>query len=250
MISIKVNGKILNDIDLIIFDKDGTLFQLYPYCSRMVMERTDAICSTIGNYDPSLRNWMIERMGVDLKNHRIFPEGPIGVFSKYYAQDMIYTELKNLGYEIDLDAVHQAFMRADDRINNPSYLKETMVPVNGMIDFVKGINGKCKLAIFSNDMTGRLHIILNLFGIDTYFNYVLGGDMIKLHKPDPMGVIKIMGDLGIKSENTALIGDSKLDIESGKRAKCKYLITMLSDISYIKCSSEIVIRDFGELQIR
>jgi phosphoglycolate phosphatase len=249
MIDIKINGKILSNIELIIFDKDGTLFQLYPYCSRMVMERTDAICSILSIQDKDMRGWLIAKMGIDERNHRIFHDGPIGVYSKYYAQDMIYKELNDYGYEVDRETVQRAFAVADDRINDRTYLTETLVPVDGMIDFIKQINGRCKCAIFSNDMTERLKTSLSLFSIQDYFDFILGGDMITLRKPDPAGAIEIMNKLGVLPENTALIGDSLLDIESGERAKCKYLITMISDITKLQSSTENCVSNFRELTI-
>ena len=57
----------------------------------------------------------------------------------------------------------------------------------------------------------------------------------------------IMEELEIAPEKTAFIGDSVLDIECGKRAKCKYLLSVLSDISdlkFLKSNSNQLIKDF------
>ncbi len=143
MISIKIKELCLKNIDLIIFDKDGTLFQLYPYCSRMAIERTEAICHTLNNTDTTLREQLILKMGVDLKNHRICPKGPIGVYSKYYAQDMLYDELNALGYPISHEALSQSFSSADRRINEIDYMQEALVPVDGMLDFISSLKDRC-----------------------------------------------------------------------------------------------------------
>ena len=39
MIKLEINGATLENIGLIIFDKDGTLFELYPYWSKVAMRR-------------------------------------------------------------------------------------------------------------------------------------------------------------------------------------------------------------------
>lgn len=253
MINLQINESIYEDIDLIIFDKDGTLFQLYPYCSKMVFERTNAICNALQNHDKILEDWLILTMGVDLKNHRIFPEGPIGVYSKYYAQDMLFEKMNAKGYNISREMLKTAFETADDNINKIEYLKEALVPVPGMIDFIEDIGSKCNCAIYSNDMTRRLNDTLELFSIDKYFDCILGSDMVEKHKPDPMGVLKIMDELGIEPEKTAFVGDSVLDIECGKRARCKYLISVISDISdlkFLKSNSNVLIKDFTKLKIK
>ena len=153
MLDLSINRDKFEDIDLMIFDKDGTLFQLYPYCSKMVFERTNAICNVINDHNPQIKYWLIKTMGVDLKNQKIFLEGPIGVYSKYYAMDLIYKKMKKNGYSINKEMIQKAYNIADERINTIDYLKNALVPVKGMIDFIKNVNNECKCAIFSNDIT-------------------------------------------------------------------------------------------------
>ncbi len=253
MINLQINSNTYKNIDLIIFDKDGTLFQLYPYCSKMVFERTNAICNELENHDKNLQDWLILTMGVDMKNHRIFPEGPIGVYSKYYAQDMLFEKMNSKGYSISKKELETAFETADKNINRIEYLKDALVPVPGMIDFIEDIGDKCNCAIYSNDMTQRLNDTLKLFDINKYFDWVLGSDLVGKHKPDPMGVLKIMEELKIAPEKTAFVGDSVLDIECGKRAECKYLLSVISDISdlkFLQKNSDQIIKNFLEIEIK
>lgn len=252
MVNLEIKDNCYENIDLIILDKDGTLFQLYPYCSKMVFERTKAICNILNNQDKKLENWLISIMGVDLENQKIFQNGPIGVFSKYYAQDMLFEKINQEGYDITRETLKKAFETADVNINHIEYLKDALEPVHGMTNFIKSSGEKCKLAIYSNDMTPRLNDTLELFNLDKYFDCVVGSDMITKHKPDPMGVLKIMEKLEISPENTAFIGDSNLDIECGKRADCKYLISILSDISdqiFLKKYSNELLNDFTEIKV-
>lgn len=251
MVDVEVNGKTLAGIELVIFDKDGTLFQLYPYCSKMALERTDALCRALHEDDAALKEWLVRLMGVDRQADRIFPKGPIGVYSKYYAQEMLFNELNARGHAVDRETVRRAFADADGHISDVGYLKNALVPVDGMLDFVKSMSSRCRCAIFSNDMTARLNDTLELFGIRECFSYVLGGDQVERQKPDPMGALAIMGRLGISPEHTLLIGDSALDIESGKRARCKYLVSIISDISdmgYLK-DNALVVSSFREIKL-
>ncbi|BDZ68847.1 HAD family hydrolase [Methanobacterium ferruginis] len=252
MVNLTIGNKVLKDIELMIFDKDGTLFELYPYCSKMVFQRTRAVMNVMKNQDIVLENWLINEMGVDLKNEKIYPQGPIGVYSKYYAIDMLFEKINANGYHITKDRLKNAFGEADININHQNYLKEALVPVHGMIEFIKRSNDKSKCAIFSNDMTQRLKDTLDIFNIGAYFDCVLGGDLVKKHKPDPMGVLQIMECLNVSPEKTAFFGDSTLDIESAKRANCKYRIGVLSDISdidFLKRNSNAMITDFSQISV-
>ena len=63
---------------LVIFDKDGTLIELYPYWSQMVALRARIICETLGlgtEHEPGLR-WAL---GVDEKAGRLRQDGPVGL---------------------------------------------------------------------------------------------------------------------------------------------------------------------------
>jgi phosphoglycolate phosphatase-like HAD superfamily hydrolase len=44
MVALSVNSKIIQDVGLVIFDKDGTLIELYHYWSQMVALRARLIC--------------------------------------------------------------------------------------------------------------------------------------------------------------------------------------------------------------
>jgi phosphoglycolate phosphatase len=250
LIDLSIKDVDYRDIDLLIFDKDGTLFQLYPYCSKMVFQRTSTILKVMDNDDQDFKDWLIKIMGVNLKEKKIYPNGPIGVYSKYYAQNMLYEKINENGHEISREMLKKAFTEADDDINKINYLKKALVPVEGMVEFINKVQGHCKCAIYSNDMTQRLKDTLDIFGIGNCFDYVLGGDLIDKHKPDPMGLIKIMDELKVKPASTAFFGDSALDIEAGKRAECKYLVGVLSDISdfkFLKSNSDVLINDFTQI---
>ncbi len=252
MIDLKIGDEVLTDIDLLIFDKDGTLFELYPYWSTVAVKRAELICNSLGNEDASMVEQIALIMGADLKNKRMNPKGPIGIYNRTYIQNLIYDELKSRGYAIEREMILSAFNQTDAYIKGTDILSHSLVPVCGLIEFLRAINGRCKCAIFSYDFTNNLKSIVEMFNIDGSFNLLLGGDLIKHPKPDPWGAIKIMNDLHVLPENTALIGDSPFDIESGKGAGCLYLITVASDISdlaVLRPLSNAVVKDFTGITI-
>jgi phosphoglycolate phosphatase len=252
MIDLEINGAILEKIKLIIFDKDGTLFELYPYWSKVAMRRGEDICKGLDVVEEGLAEWIALQMGVDVRSQRMNPEGPTGICDRQYIQNLLYNKLQNRGYSIEKGIIQSAFREADEYISNKNMLKDSFVPVKGLRNFLKKINGRCKGAMFSYDLTDKLELIARLFRISDNFDMFLGGDRIVHPKPDPWGATKIMSDLHISPENTALIGDSIFDIESGRRANCNYLITILSEISNserLKPMSNAVLNDFTEISV-
>jgi phosphoglycolate phosphatase len=252
MIDLEINGATLENIELIIFDKDGTLFELYPYWSKLAVRRGENICKGLDVVEEGLAEWIALQMGVDIRSQRMNPKGPTGIYDRQYIQNLLYNKLKDRGYQIERDIIQSAFKEADEYISNENILKDSFVPVKGLCSFLDDIKGRCKGAMFSYDLTDKLELIARFLGISDNFDMFLGGDKIIHPKPDPWGAIKIMSDLHVAPENTALMGDSIFDLESGRRANCNYLITILSEISnseLLKPVSNAVLNDFTEISV-
>jgi phosphoglycolate phosphatase len=252
VINLEVNGAQLDNIELIIFDKDGTLFELYSYFSTLAMARGKNLCRRLDIVENSLPEWIALQMGVDIQNQRMSPGGPLGVYNREYIQNLLHDQLKAKGYSVERDAIQSAFEDTDRYMCHEDVLKRSHVPVRGSHDFLKSIDGRCKGALFSYDLTDRLELITRMFEVRGNFDMFLGGDRIIHSKPDPWGAVKIMSDLQVSPQNTALIGDSIFDIECGRRANCSYLITMLSEISNPALSKQMscaVLNDFTEIRV-
>ena len=60
-------------------------------------------------------------------------------------------------------------------------------------------------------------ILKSLDGLE-YFQEIIGGDSLKTKKPNPEGLILILKKLHVSPDKTVLVGDSPVDIETGRRA--------------------------------
>jgi phosphoglycolate phosphatase len=250
MIDLEINGTILKGIDLIIFDKDGTLFELFPYWTVVARKRAENICRAMHVSDESLVDWIALLMGVDNRKKTMNPKGPIGINNRPYIENLVFEELQKKGYTVDPPMITTAFRETDVYISQDQILRHALVPVRGLVEFLSAISPHCRSSIFSYDQTVNLEHITRLMQIDGYFSQLLGGDQLRHPKPDPWGAVKIMDDLHVSPAHTLLIGDSIHDIESGKNAGCRYLITRRSDISdlaKLKPLSDFIIEDYTSI---
>ena len=55
-------------------------------------------------------------------------------------------------------------------------------------------------------------------GIDHFFDYLLGGDVLSTRKPDPAPLLHVCKQLQIAPERTLMIGDSRNDIDAARAA--------------------------------
>ena len=75
-----------------------------------------------------------------------------------------------------------------------------------------------KQAICSNKPEIFVRKILESLDGLQHFQAIIGGDSVKTKKPHPEGLDLILKKLKVSPDETVLIGDSPVDIETGKRA--------------------------------
>jgi phosphoglycolate phosphatase len=80
-------------------------------------------------------------------------------------------------------------------------------------------NGAARtMAVLSNKPVIPSRAIVDALGLGSYFAQVYGGNSFATKKPDPEGARKLMKESGVSPEQTAIVGDSHTDIETGQNA--------------------------------
>ena len=114
MIDLSINSNVIPDVDLVIFDKDGTLIELYHYWSQMVALRARLICEALElgtEHEAGLR-WAL---GVDEKAGRLRPEGPVGLKKREIViKAAVRIICDGIGYRDTQRLCEEAFERADE----------------------------------------------------------------------------------------------------------------------------------------
>lgn len=75
-----------------------------------------------------------------------------------------------------------------------------------------------KMAVLSNKPVGPSRAIVEALGLGPYFFQVYGGNSFHTKKPDPAGVDALLEEAGAKREETVIIGDSNIDVLTGRNA--------------------------------
>lgn len=257
MVSLKINGQTLKDIELIIFDKDGTLFGLHPYWSVIANKRAEIICKYAGiDFDSNHRDRIAYIMGVDNKNKCMRPDSMMGINKRYELENELFRQLNEEGIEISLPDIKESFINTDEFmdnnfINNYDECSQTIIPIPGVIEFLTAINKRCKCAVLSFDRTRNIDKCLKMSGIDKHFSIIIGGDMLYKPKPDPEGAIIIMKHMDVHPSNTLMIGDTINDILCGQNSLCRCIAreSELSQMALINATRAITIKNFTEIEV-
>ncbi len=250
MTTLKINNVIFNNINLIIFDKDGTLFELYPYWKVIANKRAELICDKIKPDDYNDCVYKIAFvMGIDNKNKCMKPESPIGIHTRPFIQDLVYNKLINDRFTLVKDDVVSAFNETDTFMSTDNNTKSALVMVDGLEMFLDKVTANnCKCAIISHDNNNNISRCIKSVGIDKYFSNIIGGDDVKFHKPNPESVFKTMDLLNISPNNTLFIGDMQNDLLCGHNASCMGIIARRSELTNVN-TNPITINDFNEIEV-
>jgi len=74
------------------------------------------------------------------------------------------------------------------------------------------------MAVLTNKPVRPARAICEGLGMGFAFFRIYGGDSFPLKKPDPMGLRAIMEEAGARPEETLMIGDSKVDVQTARNA--------------------------------
>jgi phosphoglycolate phosphatase len=88
----------------------------------------------------------------------------------------------------------------------------------GVADAVRRIHGRARLTVLTNKPAKPTERILVELGLRDMFDDIIGGDGPFGRKPDPSGLKAMMAAAGTTPEDTLLVGDSAIDLETARRA--------------------------------
>jgi phosphoglycolate phosphatase len=74
------------------------------------------------------------------------------------------------------------------------------------------------LSVLTNKPEAPSRAILSGLGLANFFGALVGGDTLPVRKPDPQGIRYLQQVTGVALAETVLIGDSRIDVETGRAA--------------------------------
>jgi phosphoglycolate phosphatase len=177
-------------IKLIIFDLDGTLVHTVQditnalnYGMRLYGMEELTVKETLGMVGEGVTRLVEKALPAE---KQLLRDNVIQRFLEYYSEHL--TE-NSRGYP---------------------HVKETLKNLNSF-----------KKAVLSNkreDLSERLLKELDFAG---YFDIIIGSDTTEERKPSAIPVLYVMSRLGVRPEESIIVGDSNFDIEAGKNAGIK-----------------------------
>lgn len=187
-----ITPQVLKDVRLVIFDLDGTLID----------SKQDLVLSV---------NVMRERMGLERLSDQ--------VIASYVGQG-VGTLIRRALTNGSSGEVGEETLDAGMKFFLDYYWLHKLdhtVAYDGVRDALAGLRDR-KLAVLTNKPVVFSRAILTGLELADYFCFIYGGNSFAGKKPDPVGVVKLMGDTGAGPQQTIIVGDSDTDILTGRNA--------------------------------
>lgn len=179
------------DVDLLIFDLDGTLID----------SRKDIANSV---------NWTLRDLGLEeLPHDHIYQYVGYGV--RALIQGAVDEAHGSNGYD--------EAMKLFDKYYQEHLLDHTQL-YPGLLEVLEKNSDK-SMAVITNKPQRYTDPIMMGLNLADYFDVILGREACIEMKPHPEPILKVLASVGVAPEKAMIIGDTDVDVEAGRRAGIK-----------------------------
>ena len=251
MISLFTNSWKLNNIEAILFDKDGTLQNDHIYWGKLAENRIKEIIKHF-NLDENFFEELCIKIGYNPNDMKLIKNGPVGTLSRTEVVEFMVRELQNYNVKTDFDEISQIF----DKVNKIflSDITPYVFFLPGAKNFLDEIKKKnIKMGLVTSDSTVNAHKILEILQIDNYFDCVIGKDSCDEDKKTGKPAVIAMQKLNSNPSNTIAIGDAPMDYSMAEKAGLKGCILVATgqvDIANLEVLSKYCAQNLDEVKIK
>jgi phosphoglycolate phosphatase len=179
-----------SDVRLLVFDLDGTLVDSVGDLAR-------AVNDALARLAPGAETLPLESVRAFIGNG---------------ARKLMTRSLDAARIEIDVEATLPTFLDC-----YRARMLETTRLYPGVTEALERLSDR-PLAVLTNKPGEMSRTILEALGVAGHFFRILGGGDGLAIKPDPAGLRVLMAEAGARAEQTAIVGDSAIDVDTGRAA--------------------------------
>jgi phosphoglycolate phosphatase len=191
-------------LKLLVFDLDGTLID-------SAQDLCNSVNSTLKHYgrgplpDPQIASFVGNGVAVLVRSSLAAADGT----APENVDERLLTEA--LGFFVGYYREHKLdFTYAYEGV------VEALAGLRALHDAPGGLSRK--MAVLTNKPVNPARGICQGLGLADYFLHIYGGNSFPTKKPDPLGLRSLMEETHATPEETVMIGDSKVDVETARNA--------------------------------
>ena len=212
----------LEGIELVVFDKDGTLIEFHPMWRGWVEDLATSLSATTGL---DLHDQVFSLLGVDRATGTISPHGLLAATPMARLRELVVKALVDAGVEPEAAerAVAAAWLAPD-----PVALATPTADLDVLLDRLaaRGI----RAAVATSDDRVPTERTLAALGIAARFETLACADDGHPVKPAPDPVLRIAARVGVATDRILVVGDAPVDMRMGRAAGVRRVVGVLTGV--------------------
>lgn len=250
MITLKTLNWEINNIDTVIFDKDGTFIDLHYFWGKMTELRVKEIIKRY-NLENDLFQKLTLKLGYDINTGKMLSDGITALYSRQIIINLFCKDLNDLNIKITENELEKIF----DEVNEIFYkeMQKYTKPIDSAIDFIKKLKQKgLKLGVVTSDSKESTLLTLKHFNWENLFDSVIGRESTKETKESGVPVKLALEEMKANPKNTIMIGDAPMDYIAANNANVeKTILVATGQITKqdLEKTSKFVVNSLDEIQI-
>ena len=232
----------LDGIDLLIFDKDGTLIEFHLMWGAWVEALASRLEAAAGL---PLRDGLYPLLGVDPATGLVHPHGLLAATPMSRIREVVEGFVADTGA---MPAVATAVVRAAWHAPDPVALARPVTDLGGLLRRLRQRVGT--FAVATSDDRQPTRRTLEALGVAGEFAALICADDGIRTKPAPDPVLHLCSSLGIAPGRTVVVGDSPADLHMGRAAGVARTIGVLTgvgDRASLEPLADLVLESIAEL---
>jgi len=216
MINLVTKKWMMDNVDTVLFDKDGTFIDLHYFWGKMTEMRVEEVIKRFGA-DKDLFNNLCLCLGYDVETGRMLQDGITAMYSRSKIIELFKMDLWTYNIKISEIELEQIFDDVSEIFYKDmhSYTK----PIEPALNLIKELKSKgVKVGIVTGDAIESTLMTLRYFGWNELFDVVIGRGSCPYTKESGKPTQMALEILNSSPETSVMIGDTPMDYISALNA--------------------------------
>ncbi|ALG69249.1 HAD family hydrolase [Beggiatoa leptomitoformis] len=249
MPQVLVGTKIV-DIDLIVFDKDGTLIDFFYLWGQKARQSIETLVARVEG-DNALLQAICARLGCDLGNNRVVSDSDMACATIADVHQATRQVLCDWGLSIEQAELATQTHFTSILMALPDV--DMIRPIGSLNKFLQDCQQiGIKIGVVTSDYRAGTQFALETLDISAWVDVLVCGDDALTSKPSPAPVLHIATQCQIKPQRMMVVGDSSSDLLMGKNAGvacCVGVLTGTGTQESLQRYADIVVESIADIQI-
>lgn len=249
MVSLKSQKWQIDNIETVLFDKDGTFIDLHYFWGKMTELR---VLELIRRYN--LSTDLLEKiclfLGYDIISKKMLSDGITALYSRVKIIEIFKRNLEEIGLFVTEEDLTELF----DDVSQVFYkeIEKYTKPIAEAVEFIKILKKYgVKLGIVTSDSVESTKLTIKNFHWEDLFDVVIGRESSKETKESGVPTRMALEVLKSNPSTTVMIGDAPMDSISAKNAGINKTILVATGqlgIQELENSSRYVLESLKDLE--